>query len=183
MNQNTHADFLSLFDETGISQSPSEVHGLLTGMVCVSPDSDIAAQHRAFQTWFEDELDQGVAEQLSDLFTETRAALDEYGDFQFHILMPLDSVDIDTRSKSLRAFCSGFLSGFGLAGHSASSQEDVAEALSDFERIAAFRDDVTDSEENEADLQEIIEYVRVSVLLIFATCDEADRAERRGSGR
>lgn len=174
---------MSLFDETGLSQSPSEVHGMLTGLVCVNPDISVGEQHRAFQGWFEDELDRGIGEKLTDLFTETRAALDEYGDFQFRILMPEDSEGIDGRSRSLRAFCGGFLSGFGLAGHSASEDEDVAEALADFERIAAFRDDVIDSEENEADLQEIIEYVRISVLLIFATCYGADRASRRGPGR
>ena len=80
--------------------------------------------------------------------------------------MPDDDEVIDVRSKSLKSFCGGFLSGFGAT----KSSDDVMEALSDFERIAALRETVEDSEENEADLFEIIEYVRVSVLLIFAEC-------------
>jgi hypothetical protein len=58
------------------------------------------------------------------------------------------------------------LSGFGAA----KSSGDVMEALSDFERIASLRETVEESEENESDLFEIIEFVRVSVLLIFAEC-------------
>ena len=38
---------------------------------------------------------------------------------------------------------------------------------------------VPDSEENETDLMEIGEYVRISVLLIFAAC--AGRASRKGN--
>ena len=48
--------------------------------------------------------------------------------------------------------------------------EDATEILTDFARIAGISDEVTDGEENEVDLMEILEYVRISVLLIFTEC-------------
>ena len=40
--------------------------------------------------------------------------------------------------------------------------------MRDLASIAAMTDDVPEGEENEADLMEIVEFVRVSTLLIFA---------------
>jgi len=51
--------------------------------------------------------------------------------------------------------------------------DDVIEAFADFSRIAGLTETVPDGEENESDLMEICEYVRISVLLIFTECGGA----------
>ena len=65
--------------------------------------------------------------------------------------------------------CSGFLSGLGEFGNRLVELEGLTnEALADLARIAALTDEVPEGEDNEVDLVEIEEFVRVSVLLIFS---------------
>ena len=159
-------EFQSVLSTANISQDPSEVHGLMTGFMCAYPGSTSLLRATAYNDWLGVDVNAGLEAHLNALFDATEAELDEFSDFQFRVLMPDDDTAIDTRSKSLKSFCAGFLSGFGAT----KSSEDVMEALSDFERIASLRETVEESEENESDLFEIIEFVRVSVLLIFAEC-------------
>jgi len=159
-------EFQSFLTTANTSQDPSEVHGLMTGYMCANPSTTSLVRAMAYNDWLGVDVDTVLETQLNSLFDATEAELDEFSDFQFRVLMPDDDTAIDTRSKSLKSFCAGFLSGFGAA----KSSEVVTEALSDFERIASLRETVEESEENESDLFEIIEFVRVSVLLIFAEC-------------
>ena len=107
--------------------------------------------------------DAELVQWLDQLFEATLTELEEFSDFQFRILMPDDDASIDARSQALKSFCAGFLSDLG----SYHFDEEVTEALTDLERIAALREEVGESEENESDLFEIVEFVRVSVLFIF----------------
>jgi len=160
-------EFQSFLTTANTSQDPSEVHGLMTGFMCANPSTTSLVRATAYNDWLGGvDVDTVLETHLNSLFDATEAELDEFSDFQFRVLMPDDDTAIDTRSKSLKSFCAGFLSGFGAA----KSSGDVMEALSDFERIASLRETVEESEENESDLFEIIEFVRVSVLLIFAEC-------------
>lgn len=134
--------------------------------MCANPGTTTSVRVTAYNDWLGADVDAVLEGHLNTLFDATEAELDEFSDFQFRVLMPDDDVAIDIRSKSLKSFCAGFLSGFGAT----KSGDDGKEALADFERIAALRETVEESEENEADLFEIMEYVRVSVLLIFAEC-------------
>ena len=67
-------------------------------------------------------------------------------------------------------WCRGFLGGLGLAGvsrqHGLSAEG--AEILRDFGTIAGTRFEYADSEEDENALSEVIEFIRVGVLLLHA---------------
>ena len=70
---------------------------------------------------------------------------------------------------SIALWCSGFLSGLGESGRQIDQEQgDAAEALGVIARIAAMTDEVPEGEDNEEDLTEIEEFVRVSTLLVFA---------------
>ena len=137
---------------------------MIAGFLCANPGAGRLGQEAAYREWLVDEIPPGLMEKLHLLFEATRVELGEFSDFQFRILMPDDDTDIDLRSKALKSFCSGFLSGFGPR----KVPEEISEPVADFESIAALRGDVEDGEENESDLFEIVEFVRVSVLLIYA---------------
>ena len=66
-------------------------------------------------------------------------------------------------------WCSGFLYGFGSAGDNVESRlsKDALEVLSDFSEVTRLRSDGEESESSEADYSEIVEYMRVGVMLIF----------------
>ena len=161
-----YSDFQDAFLVAGIAISPSELHGLMTGFMCVNPESSLQQRKVAYSDWLIGDggsADRELVQRLDYLFEATLTELEEFSDFQFRILMPDDDASIDSRSQSLKSFCAGFLSGLG----SPHFNEKFTEALTDLERIAALREEVGESEENESDLFQILEFVRISVLFIF----------------
>jgi uncharacterized protein YgfB (UPF0149 family) len=75
---------------------------------------------------------------------------------------------MDERFSELTCWCSGFLHGLGLAQHAEGllAQPDIREMLEDLAAIARSLAPVPDSEDNESDFMEILEYIRVVVLTI-----------------
>jgi hypothetical protein len=49
-------------------------------------------------------------------------------------------------------------------------EKEVAEVMGDFAQISKLTDEVPEAEENESDLMEISEYVRMSALLVYTEC-------------
>lgn len=122
--------------------------------------------------WIGDEpVSETLTGLVSTLASETLAVLadDDYG---FQLLVPEDNIAINTRSRAVSQWCEGFLLGFGMTGRFQQSDlgEEAAEIISDLARIASLDEEIPDSEENETDLMEINEYVRVSVLLVYTEC-------------
>ncbi len=149
-----------------------EFHGLMTGHLCANVNSTTDVRLGLYQDWLEAEVGRSEIDILEKLYDDTRESLGEFSGFEFRVLVPNDDMSIATRSLALSLWCSGFLSGFGSAGRydEGSLGENITEALTDFSKIAGMAEDVPDSEENEVDLMEISEYVRISVLLIFTEC-------------
>ena len=161
-----YSDFQDAFLVSGIAISPSELHGLMTGFMCVNPESSRQQREIVYSDWLMVDggsTDEELVHLLDYLFETTLKELDEFSDFQFRILMPDEDASIDSRSQSLKFFCAGFLSGLG----SHHFNQEISEVLTDLERIAAFREEVGESEENESDLFQIVEFVRISVLFVF----------------
>ncbi len=167
MKQLSYTDYQRAFDAAKATISPSELHGQLSGFLCIRPDATTLASE--YDGWLGITPGKALRVMLDELAVLTVDELHEYGDFQFRILMPDDEEDIDLRTRTLGEFCSGFLLGAGLAlPGNADLPPDISEVLTDFERVATLGDTVPESNENEADLAEIVEYVRVSVLLVYA---------------
>ena len=180
MKQLSHLEYQRAFEAAGVSASPSEIHGQLTGFLCLTGDA--TGLQGEYPAWLDVVPDSTLAAQLNDLAALTLDELDEYSDFGFRVLMPDDDEPIDQRFRALSAFCSGFVGGVGVALPAGTElSPDMSEVLADFGRVAAMAEDVPDSEENEADLVEITEYVRVSVLLVYAEFGGA-HASGRGQG-
>lgn len=166
--------FLSFHNELSthdVDVHPAELHGLLVGYLCAVKDTTMKQQRTAlYNQWADGEMPVSLVGLLEAAYASTLESLDEYSDFDFALLLPDDDQPIHERARSLALWCSGFLSGFGESGRQLDSAEnsDVKEALQDLGRIAAMTDDVPEAEENEVDLNEIVEFVRVSTLLVYA---------------
>lgn len=153
----------------GIDLHASELHGMLAGYLCaVKADSSEAQRSSLYREWLDVAAPEKLHTMLESACADILDNLGEYADFDFQLLVPDDESPISERARSIGLWCSGFLSGFGESGRTMATDTDAGEALQDLGRIAAMTDDVPDSEENEADLIEIEEFVRVSALLIFA---------------
>lgn len=146
--------------EAGIDRSPSEAHGLMTGWICTAPAGGVPVEH-----WFGGAAPGDLLERMR-LDVESALEDDTLG---FRLLLPGDEASVNARTAAVSQWCGGFLEGFatGVAGRDAEPRDDVREILEDLVRISAVTVEVPDDDENEADLVEIGEYVRLSALLVF----------------
>jgi uncharacterized protein len=153
-----------------VDASPAEVHGIAAGLLC-------AGASDAHERW-ERELLEGGAEgnvladecrrSLRALYDTTAAALSD-ADMGLSLLLPDDDRPLAERAEALRDWCGGFLYGLGIAGISPDSalSAEGREALRDFTELTRLdAEHVADSEAEEGALTEIVEFVRVGVLLI-----------------
>lgn len=160
----------------GALGEPAEIHGEFCGLACVMGHDAVAPWANAAladspQTDASSAPESSVAT-LRDFAESTWASLDS-GDMSFSLLLPPDDEPLQRRAESLGAWCQGFMQGLGAAGGPGQDNPIVDHAVvrdivGDFSEItrAMFAEDETE-EEGEAALMELVEYVRVSVQLIF----------------
>jgi len=147
----------------------SEAQGVLAGVVC-------AGARTGRHAWLEHLLGENAlsaaagaaADQLAELHSEV---LRQFNDdaFGFDLLLPGDEMPLSVRTDALGQWCGGFLYGLALGGfrEDAELPETVSEVMKDFYEIshARFAYEKTD-DADEAAYMEIVEYVRMSVLLL-----------------
>lgn len=170
-------DFADMFVELGAFGTPSELHGLLAGQLAAGIRADaeawltIVVAHLDVQ---EVEDDDDKAE-LVGLYDIALGQLQQ-ADFGFQLLLPEDDTELAARTESLGAWCSGFLSGFGL-GFDRTKQKlssEITDSMEDLANIAQVSFDTDDADEDEpADSAEtsyieLVEYVRLAAMMVFA---------------
>ncbi len=149
---------------------PSELHGLLCGSVCAG---DSGLDDAGWLARIAEHAGEDVAAAIDpkDLLWLRNRALVNLGDVDlaFDLLLP-EEQPLGERLAALGAWCSGFLSGFGLGGgQSDHFDEDASSGLADLVAISELdRDSADESDvDAEASYAELVEYVRVVVLLIL----------------
>jgi yecA family protein len=159
----THASLSAALDGLKLGVAPSELHGSLTGFLCAGGQADAAQWLGVLH--IEAPKSAGADPALIQLYRDCAAALDD-PDLRFEPLLPATDA-IDARADALVDWCRGFLGGLGLAGGSPSTMsDDASEILRDLGTIAGSRFEYENAEEDESALEEVIEFVRVGVLLL-----------------
>ena len=149
----------------------SEIHGTLCGMLCATVDTQATS-------WFQslvpasaanDLLAKEARDKLALLYDETRRQLND-PTCNFQLLLPDAQTDLNTRTLGLGDWCKGFVMGLMMGGlkdfrklpeNSAEAAQDIVE----ISRIGSKYESEGDEEDAVA-LEELIEYVRVGVMLI-----------------
>ena len=146
---------------------PAELHGLLCGSACAGGALDDQAWLGRLLEHAGEDL-AGQADEAALIWFRNRALVNlGDADLRFDLLLPDEEAALAARLDALAAWCSGFLSGFGLAGgRSDHLDEDGESGLGD---LAAIADLDPDTEESDAEdnYAELVEYVRVVVLLLL----------------
>lgn len=157
-------DIQDLMVRGDLSGSASEVHGYLSGMLCMDTSTDPAQ-------WLSDFFGEEAPrpgdrdrETLEALHRQTRQELTDL-DFSFELLLPDDEEGLEQRAAALGEWCHGFLQGLGYSGDSASWPGESQEILSDFLEIVRLDTRGTEDTDEEA-YAELTEYVRVGVQVI-----------------
>jgi len=174
-----------LVEEGAFTLSPSELHGLLSGQVAAGarfdPDSLFArlVELLDLQPFRQD----ATRTRIMQLYLATLQQL-QAPDFCFELVLPDDDQPLAVRADALGIWCGGFLSGFGLQelkGGQALSVEgqETLRDLAQIVQISTAAD--ADAEDDENDLMEVQEYVRMAALLVFSECNEPDDLPRKGA--
>ncbi|AOA58897.1 UPF0149 family protein [Acinetobacter larvae] len=138
---------------------PSELHGLLTGILCVT-DAPSAEQWQMILASLNipslpDEALRLLTEEAEDL-----AHLFAEEDYDFFPILPDDEHGLAERVQALADWCAGVVLGFGLAsGHIRRDEQEWIEHLQDVAAVEFADDD--DDEEGELSYQELLEFVRL----------------------
>src|SRR5262245_63543566 len=113
MTQKTLPNYRELdqaLSKTTLKLHPSQVHGLVCGILCGKPKSNAA--------W--EELVTGgkgspkTHEVLQELFDASTRQLEEFL-FEFQLVLPSDSEDLPIRAEALTLWCQGYLTGLKVA--------------------------------------------------------------------
>ena len=149
----------------------SEIHGTLCALL-VANNANTGAE------WFQslvpevedpDENYNDAAQPLVALCEETRRELNDPA-CDFQLILPEDDNDIATRTTALSDWCQGFIMGLMMCGIKDFQKlpENSAEVLQDMTEISRVSSqyELEDTEEDAAALEELIEFVRVGVMLI-----------------
>jgi uncharacterized protein YgfB (UPF0149 family) len=176
----TKTDFLS-FDAIDAAlrrvEAPTdaaEAHGSLCGLVCGLGESGQSAW--LAETLPDDQAKAVVREQAGNLLqalaVRTCAAL-EGAEMTFQPLLPDDAEPLVQRVDGLAQWCQGFNHGLFVAARIGDAEAELAsgntaEIVSDFADMAqaAVGDEEPDAE-GEAAYAELVEYIRVSVQLVY----------------
>ncbi|MEN9680743.1 MAG: hypothetical protein RLZZ627_636 [Pseudomonadota bacterium] len=152
-----------------LSGSAAEVHGHLSGMLCMDTATDPAQWLEDFfgdETPQEGEYDR---ETFEALYRQTRRQLTD-PDFSFQPLLPDDQESLDSRALALGEWCHGFLQGLGYSGETSEWPGESNEILRDFLEIVRLDVQTAEDADEEA-YAELTEYVRVGVQVIQSELD------------
>jgi uncharacterized protein len=162
---------LSTIDtELQLDTGPSELHGILCGQLCLGMIHDTQQWLMALAG---EELPQSAlvpyAAVLQSVITEIMAQF-SHPETGFYPLLPPENKALAQRVIALGEWCQGFLFGLGLGGLreqwprlSGESQEFVH----DLSQITRIESGAEANETDESDFTELVEYVRIGVLLLW----------------
>ncbi|MBI5039879.1 MAG: UPF0149 family protein [Gammaproteobacteria bacterium] len=185
MQQHSHPDYLELEQVLGRAEAvagAAEVHGLLCGLLC-------AAGRLVEKTWlvqvFADADNRSVAFQQGRAAVQRLAAwtVEALNDpvLGMDLLLPDDDQPLAERTAALGEWCQGYLLGLAAGGvdQDALLTEDIAELIHDFTEISQAGFDVdAANDDDEAAFCDVVEYVRVGVLLIYDELQPLQAAPR-----
>ena len=139
--------------------SPSELHGLLTGIVCVSQAPTRDEWEQILSALEVLEVHPEALAILTDESEDIANALSD-DELDYLPLLPDDTHTLAERVQALADWCAGVVLGFGLAaGHLRAEEHELIEHLQD---VAAVEfDESDDDEEGEESYQELYEFVRL----------------------
>ena len=147
------------FREIEEISSPSELHGLLTGIVCVTTVPTREEWKQILATLEVLEIsDEAIAILAGE--TEDIAHTLSEDELDYLPLLPDDEHSLSERVRALADWCTGVVLGFGLAsGHLRGEEKELIEHLQDVASVEF--DESDDDEEGEESYQELYEFVRL----------------------
>lgn len=155
--------------KTTLKLHPSQVHGLSCGMLCGEKANESVWEELVTGSVSDKQEAQKAHILLKSLFEISKKQLEDFL-FEFELLLPADSQNLTMRAEALTLWCQGFLTGLKMVKIPIINREpgEMSEAINDIVEIAKMNyEDVVDSDEDEAAYIELVEFIRMAVILIY----------------
>lgn len=161
----------------GALMDAAEAHGILCGLLCCSSEPFENYQwlkHVLGHTTAQDGLASKCEQQLLLVKNYTLEQLNS-PNYEFMPLLPGDEIPILERTQALGGWCEGFLFGLGLTGLETEDLSDnIREFINDVISISQIAP-AEDSEENEENYMQLIEYVKIGVIDLYEELTQTDK--------
>lgn len=148
--------------------SPAEVQGMACGLLVINQATNVTNWLKLVLAGnSQDFYVQEARQLLRDLFAQTRQQMNS-ADMDFALFLP-DTADLATQVTAMQTWCQGFGLGLAQAGIKAlqTLPADSREWVEDVVNIGASGDmDLDDAEASETAYLELVEYLRVGVLMM-----------------
>jgi uncharacterized protein len=182
-------DLESLAVELPDGVDVAELHGMICGLVCGEPDGATDVRLRAILDLLDSDLlgiagGEDVGLQIDSPVARFMAAAEadlQATDMSFAPLLPGDDEALTHRLQALADWCAGFLVAFGAVSDPQVQSQEALEALEDIARFAEADPD-SGVAGHETDFVEIVEYLRVAVMLLLESAGESPEADADGPG-
>lgn len=155
--------------------SPSELHGILTGIVCVTQAPTLEEWQAILDSLQVPELSAEALKLLTDEAEDIAASLHD-DELDYLAMLPDDQHLLGERVDALADWCAGVVLGFGIAsGHIRGDEAEWIEHLQDVASVKFEAED--DDEEGELSYNELYEFVRLIPVSLSTGRKKVDVAE------
>jgi yecA family protein len=157
----------------GSELTPAHIHGTMMGLLCIGHDTP----QNCWQTleveipFIKNEY-QSIHGLFRSLYSKTVADLHDL-EQGVTLMLPSDEAPLPQRLEAVAQWCEGFMAGVKLASlpkEELFNKPMVKEVLMDLVQIQEVSFDEHETHENEKAYMEIVEFLRVGVLLVHAEC-------------
>lgn len=153
--------------KAALGASASEVHGVVSGLICGGIDLEDRSWYPAFNDLMNDgqALPAELKPLVDTLFLDSSNAIS--GDnLDFNLLIADEPIQL--RAATLVQWVESFLAGFAVMQNALKKiPKEIKEAIDDLSQIAQLDSDVEDNEDTAQGIEELYEYVRTVAMLCF----------------
>lgn len=164
------ADFSHILAQADVSTNPSEVHGILCGLICIGHKLD-------GKFWFDAVLNALGAKSLLcnrelviRLYDATCRQLSGL-EYDFQLLLPEEEQSFAERAMALSYWCRGFSYALSMAdAHlTANASEEMLDAIHCISDVGNIDfDEIDVSENDKLAYESVVDFVRTSVIMLYA---------------
>jgi yecA family protein len=171
----TYSKLSDVLDKTSLKMNAAQVHGLMCGLSLLGTAKPSAWEELILG---KEKASKELDTLLQSLYTVTQHQLTSTL-FEFEMVLPDDEAPLPERAECLTLWCQGFLTGMKIIDIPIVGRKpsDMTEAINDLIEIAKMNyEQVVATEEDEVAYTELVEYVRMAVILIYQeTTSELDK--------
>lgn len=164
---------------TNLEITAAQLHGKYCGMVCLGLQPVSEKNLTAKLTNANDPESKYYVNQIDSLYKISSKQIAET-DFSFELLLPDDSAGITSRMVALKEWCYGFMSVIQEQAYllARESQEllEIIDVLSEIGTVDVLSFET--NEQNEKDFFNLIEFIRISILMVYNEFDIWRNQER-----